>query len=217
MSTAVLVVDDVEHRLDGALVMLRQASATALMRVDGIGDAAVAAAVDAATAALAAGATLDEAARAGERVGEIPGRCRRIRTAAGVVVIDDTAARHPEEVRRSLKVLADATRGRGRSFAVLGELESELGEWFDDHDGLGRLVVRLDITQLVAVGHGARHTSTAAGLEGSWDGESILVDDIDRAYDELRARLGPGDAVLVSAAGISPLAALVARLTEETA
>lgn len=215
--TATLAVDDIEHRLDGALVTIRRDGETAVMRLEAIGDAAVDAALGAATAALESGATLEEAAWAGAGVGEIPGRCRRIRTADGVVVIDDTAATRTEEVRRSLKVLADAARGRARSFAVLGELRSEPGEWFDDHDALGRLVVRLDIAQLVVVGHGARHTSTAAGLEGSWDGESILVDDIDRAYDELRARLGPGDAVLVSGAGISPLAALVARLTEETA
>lgn len=216
MSSA-LAVDDVRHHLEGAVVELRRGSAATTMRLEAIGDAAVMAAVDAAAAALDAGATLEDAARAGERVGEVSGRCRRILTADGVTVIDDTAATRPEEVRRSLKVLADATRGRTRSFAVLGELVSEPADWFDDHDGLGRLVVRLDVTQLIVVGHGARHTGTAAGLEGSWDGESILVDGIDQAYDELRTRIRQGDAVLVSAAGVSPLAHLVARLTEETA
>lgn len=215
--TAALVVDDVEHRLDGARVTLRGADGSTVMRLDAIGDAAVDAAVEAARAALEAGATLEEAARAGEGAGEIPGRCRRIRTADGITIIDDTAATTATEVRRSLKVLADATRGVARSFAVVGELVSEQAEWFDDHDQLGRLVVRLDIGQLIVVGHGARHTSTAAGLEGSWDGESLLVDDVDAAYDELRARLAPGDAVLITAAGVSPLATLIARLTEETA
>lgn len=215
--TAALVVDDVEHRLDGARVTIRGAEGSTVMTLDAIGDAAVDAAVEAARAALESGATLEEAARAGERVGDIPGRCRRIRTADGITIIDDTAATTATEVRRSLKVLADATRGVARSFAVVGELVSEQAEWFDDHDQLGRLVVRLDIGQLIVIGHGARHTSTAAGLEGSWDGESLLVDDVDAAYDELRARLAPGDAVLVSAAGVSPLATLIARLTEETA
>lgn len=212
-----LVVDDVEHRLDGARVALRRGDDTAIMTLDALGDAAVESALRAVAVALDAGASLEEAARSAAATPEVPGRCARIRTADGVIVLDDTAARTAVEVRRSLKVLADATRGITRSFAVVGELVSEPSDWFDDHDQLGRLVVRLDVSQLIVVGHGARHTATAAGLEGSWDGESLLVDDVAAAYDELRARLRPGDAVLVTAAGISPLAALIARLTEDTA
>ena len=37
----------------------------------------------------------------------------------------------------------------------------------------------------------------AAGLEGSWDGESIFVDDVDEAYDLLDGELRDGDVVLV--------------------
>jgi UDP-N-acetylmuramyl pentapeptide synthase len=212
-----LGVDDVEHQLDGARVLLRVGADTATMHLGAIGDAAVEAAVAAARAALDAGATLEQAARAGEQVGEIPHRCQRLTAPDGVLVIDDTLAETTEEVRRSLKVLADATRSVTRSFAVIGELRTSPADWFDDHDGLGRLAVRLDIDQLIVVGHGARHASTAAGLEGSWDGESILVDDVPGAYDELRARLRPGDAVLVSAAALTPLNALITRLTEEPA
>lgn len=212
-----LVVDDVEHRLEGARVTLRRGDERTVMTLDALGDAAVESALQAVTAALEAGASLEEAVRSGSATGEVPGRCARVRTADGVILLDDTGATTAAEVRRSLKVLADATRGVTRSFAVIGELVSEPSDWFDDHDQLGRLVVRLDISQLIVVGHGARHTATAAGLEGSWDGESLLVDHADAAYDELRARLRPGDAVLVTAAGISPLDALIARLTEDTA
>jgi UDP-N-acetylmuramoyl-tripeptide--D-alanyl-D-alanine ligase len=212
-----LVVDDVEHRLDGARVTLRRSDESAVMTLDALGDAAVDSALQAVAVALESGASLEEAARSARATAEVPGRCARIRTADGIIVLDDTAATTAFEVRRSLKVLADATRGVTRSFAVVGELVSDPAEWFDDHDQLGRLVVRLDISQLIVVGHGARHAATAAGLEGSWDGESLLVDDVAAAYDELRARLRPGDAVLVTAAGISPLDALIARLTEDTA
>ena len=67
----------------------------------------------------------------------------------------------------------------------------------------------------IVVGHGARHTATAAGLEGSWDGESVLVADLDEAYAVLRSHLRPGDALLISAAARTPLADLVDRLTQE--
>lgn len=216
MSTSLTIID-VVHSLDGATVELSRGDERVTMRLAALGDAAVDAALAVVEAALRAGSSLDEAVLSGARQPEIAGRCRRLMTPHGVIVLDDTAATTAVEVRRSLKVLADATRGITRSFAVVGELVSEPSDWFDDHDQLGRLVVRLDVSQLIVVGHGARHTATAAGLEGSWDGESLLVDDVAAAYDELRARLRPGDAVLVTAAGISPLAALIARLTEDTA
>lgn len=216
MSTSLTIID-VVHSLDGATVELSRGDERATMSLDALGDAAVDAALAVVEAALRAGSSLDEAVLSGAQQPEIAGRCRRLKTSNGITVLDDTGATTATEVRRSLKVLADATRGVTRSFAVVGELVSEPTDWFDDHDQLGRLVVRLDISQLIVVGHGARHTATAAGLEGSWDGESLLVDDVDAAYDELRARLRPGDAVLVTAAGISPLDALIARLTEDTA
>lgn len=216
MSTSLTIID-VVHSLDGATVELSRGDERATMSLDALGDAAVDAALAVVEAALRAGSSLDEAVLSGAQQPEIAGRCRRRATPQNITVLDDTGATTATEVRRSLKVLADATRGVTRSFAVVGELVTEPTDWFDDHDQLGRLVVRLDISQLIVVGHGARHTATAAGLEGSWDGESLLVDDVDAAYDELRARLRPGDAVLVTAAGISPLDALIARLTEDTA
>jgi len=67
----------------------------------------------------------------------------------------------------------------------------------DEHDRIGRLVVRLNIAKLVVVGDRARHIHAAAGLEGSWDGESVFVPDLDAAYDLLREQLRAGDVVLV--------------------
>jgi UDP-N-acetylmuramoyl-tripeptide--D-alanyl-D-alanine ligase len=57
--------------------------------------------------------------------------------------------------------------------------------------------VRLNIRKLVVVGYGARHIHNAAGLEGSWDGESIYVETPEQAYDLLRETIGAGDIVLV--------------------
>ena len=115
----------------------------------------------------------------------------------GVVVINDAYNASPDSMAAALKTLAQITPADGRSFAVLGEM-AELGEFADEeHDRLGRLVVRLNISQLIVVGHGARHIHNAAGLEGSWDGESRFVADADAAYAVLRDELRAGDVVLV--------------------
>ncbi|MCA1943254.1 MAG: UDP-N-acetylmuramoylalanyl-D-glutamate--2,6-diaminopimelate ligase, partial [Yonghaparkia sp.] len=134
------------------------------------------------------------------------------RTASGALLIDDAAASTPVEARAALRVLADIARDRRRSFAVMGELDTSPADWFDEHDALGRIVVRLDVSQLIVIGHGARHLHNAAGLEGSWDGESMLVDTLDDAYDVLRARLDPEDVVLVTAGARTALGDLVDRL-----
>ena len=89
----------------------------------------------------------------------------------GVVVINDAYNASPDSMAAALKTLAQLTRTDDRrSIAVLGEM-AELGDYAnDEHDRIGRLVVRLNIKQLVVVGHNARHIHNAAGLEGSWDG-----------------------------------------------
>jgi UDP-N-acetylmuramoyl-tripeptide--D-alanyl-D-alanine ligase len=74
--------------------------------------------------------------------------------------------------------------------------------------------VRLNIAKLVAVGNGARHIQSAAGLEGSWDGESVIVANNDQAYDLLRDEIRGGDVVLVKAAASVDLGSLGDRLIE---
>ncbi|HRN28822.1 MAG TPA: cyanophycin synthetase, partial [Terrimesophilobacter sp.] len=131
----------------------------------------------------------------------------------GVTVINDAYNASPDSMAAALKTLAQLTR-EGRSIAVLGEM-AELGDLSDEeHDRLGRLAVRLNIKKLVVVGHGARHIHNAAGLEGSWDGESVLVDTIDEAYDRLREELRPGDVVLVKSSNSAGLRFLGDRLVE---
>lgn len=136
----------------------------------------------------------------------------------GVVVINDAYNASPDSMAAALKTLAQLGRDDGRrTVAVLGEM-AELGPYAqEEHDRIGRLVVRLDIRQLVVVGDAARHIHAAAGLEGSWDGESILVDDLDAAYDVLREQLRPGDLVLVKSSNSAGLRLLGDRLVESEA
>lgn len=136
------------------------------------------------------------------------------RTAGGVTIINDAYNASPDSMAAALKTLAQVTRGSGRSIAVLGEM-AELGDHADaEHDRLGRLAVRLNIAQLFVVGHRARHIHNAAGLEGSWDGESVLVDTVDEAYDLLRDEVRAGDVVLVKSSNSAGLRFLGDRLVE---
>ena len=116
----------------------------------------------------------------------------------GVVVINDAYNANPESMRAALKTLVQVA-GRRRSWAVLGEMR-ELGDAAaEEHDAVGRLAVRLDVSRLVAVGAGARAIHLGASHEGSWGEESAYVEDVDAAVALLREQLRPGDVVLVKA------------------
>jgi UDP-N-acetylmuramoyl-tripeptide--D-alanyl-D-alanine ligase len=137
-------------------------------------------------------------------------------TADGVVVVNDAYNANPESMRAALKSLA-AMRGEGRTWAVLGEM-LELGdETLPQHDAIGRLAVRLDISRLVVVGEGARALHLGAAHEGSWGDESVWVPDVDAALDLLRDEVRAGDVVLVKASRAAGLERVAAALTGDSA
>jgi len=139
-------------------------------------------------------------------------RMEVLRPQEGVVLINDAYNANPESIAAALKTLAQITEPGQRRIAVLGEM-AELGEHADEeHDRIGRLVVRLGIEQLYVVGHGARHIHNAAGLEGSWDGESVYLETHDEAYHRIREDLRPGDVVLVKSSRIAGLRHLGDRI-----
>jgi UDP-N-acetylmuramoyl-tripeptide--D-alanyl-D-alanine ligase len=130
----------------------------------------------------------------------------------GVTIINDAYNASPDSTAAALKTLAQITPPEGRSIAVLGEM-AELGEFAaEEHDRVGLLAVRLNIAQLVVVGERAKRIHAAAGLEGSWDGESVFVEDADAAYAFLRGHLRPGDVVLVKSSKSAGLRFLGDRL-----
>jgi UDP-N-acetylmuramoyl-tripeptide--D-alanyl-D-alanine ligase len=139
-------------------------------------------------------------------------RMEVLRPDSGAIVINDAYNASPDSMAAALKTLAQVRGENDRTIAVLGEM-AELGEYAqEEHDRIGRLVVRLNIRKLIVVGHGARHIHNAAGLEGSWDGESVLVETPDEAYDLLREDLGTGDIVLVKSSKSANLRFLGDRL-----
>jgi UDP-N-acetylmuramoyl-tripeptide--D-alanyl-D-alanine ligase len=137
----------------------------------------------------------------------------------GVLVINDAYNANPESMRAALKALAAVARARrdagGRSFAVLGPM-AELGpDGPAEHDALGRLAVRLDVSFLIAVGEQARPIAHGAALEGSWAGESRWVPDVDAAVALLRSELRAADVVLVKASRAARLERVAAAITDE--
>jgi UDP-N-acetylmuramoyl-tripeptide--D-alanyl-D-alanine ligase len=116
----------------------------------------------------------------------------------GIAVINDAYNASPESMRAALQTLATLGRETGRrTVAVLGEM-AELGIYSaESHDSMGRLVVRLNIDQLIVVGSGAKLIHMGATQEGSWDGESKFFESIDESFEHVRGMLRSNDIVLV--------------------
>jgi len=138
----------------------------------------------------------------------------------GVTVINDAYNANPDSMRAALKALAWMARQRGRSrrsWAVLGEM-AELGDdAISEHDRIGRLAVRLDVSRLIVVGTGRSMSAMHHGavMEGSWGGEATMVADADAALALLRAELRAGDVVLVKASNAARLGVLAEALVAD--
>ncbi|WP_406001402.1 UDP-N-acetylmuramoyl-tripeptide--D-alanyl-D-alanine ligase [Streptomyces sp. NBC_00829] len=135
----------------------------------------------------------------------------------GVTIVNDAYNANPESMRAALRALAAMGGGR-RTWAVLGPM-AELGdEALAEHDAVGRLAVRLNVSKLVAVGgREASWLQLGAYNEGSWGEESVHVSDAQAAVDLLRSELRPGDVVLVKASRSVGLERVAQALLENTA
>ena len=199
--------------LDGTVFVLRHDGIEREVRVPIIGEHHVANALAALAATAQLGVDLDAAIAAIADSGEVERwRMEVLRSPEGWTVINDAYNASPESMSAALRALAELTRGRHRAIAVLGEM-AELGDWaVDAHDRIGRQVVRLNIDLLIVIGERAKAIHLAAVQEGSWGGESILVDSLADAYDVVRGQLEPGDVVLVKSSKSAELRFLGDRL-----
>ncbi|MFE3324142.1 UDP-N-acetylmuramoyl-tripeptide--D-alanyl-D-alanine ligase [Streptomyces sp. NPDC059176] len=140
----------------------------------------------------------------------------------GVTVVNDAYNANPESMRAALRALvamgAAAQAEGGRTWAVLGPM-AELGEEsLAEHDAVGRLAVRLNVSKLVAVGgREASWLQLGAYNEGSWGEESVHVSDAQAAVDLLRRELRPGDVVLVKASRSAGLERIAQALLDDCA
>jgi len=187
------------------------------------GDHQVSNALSAAAVALECGASLDQVRDALASAGPVSQHRMQVGTRTdGVTIVNDAYNANPDSMRAGLKSLAwmarggDAGENRRRSWAVLGEM-GELGDdAIAEHDAIGRLAVRLDVSRLVVVGTGRAMSAMHHGavMEGSWGSESVMVDDVDAALALLGEELEPGDVVLVKASKSAGLAALGEKLLQ---
>ncbi len=202
-----LVIPEGMSRLDGSLVP----AGSYPMRPDLLGEHQAMNVVAAVTAAVVAGA---DPARAAETIdgARLPSSSRmQVHEAGESLLVDDAYNANPDSMRAALRTLALMGRGR-RTIAVLGEM-LELGEESTRlHDEIGRLVVRLNISQLIVVGKGAAPIHQGACLEGSFGGESIFTSSVDEALTVLERMLAPGDVVLLKSSRDAGLRTLTAPL-----
>jgi UDP-N-acetylmuramoyl-tripeptide--D-alanyl-D-alanine ligase len=99
---------------------------------------------------------------------------------------------------------------------------AELGDdAISEHDRVGRLAVRLDVSRLIVVGTGRsmsamHHGAVMEGARGSESGpEAVIAADADAALALLRSELQPGDVVLVKASNAAGLGALADALVAD--
>ncbi len=205
--------DGVESGAEGTRFTLHRGDETLPVRLRILGEHHVYNALAALSVADELGVPLDRAITALEGLERAERwRMERLDPGTGWIVINDAYNASPDSTAAALKSLAHLTREEGRSVAVLGEM-AELGEYAgEEHDRIGLLAVRLNIKQLIVVGERARRIHVAAGLEGSWDGESRYVADPDDAYDVVQGLLRPGDVVLVKSSKSAGLRFLGDRL-----
>lgn len=172
----------------------------------------------AATAAFVAGVPATTIASVLHGLG--PGsrwRMERTERPDGVTILNDAYNANPQSMQAALQTLArlggaqDSSSHR-RTWAVLGEMY-ELGDsTVAEHDRLGSLVVRLNISRLLAVGELARPTFMTAQLEGSWGDEAAWVPDLETAEAYLAENLRGGDIVLLKSSNTAGLKTLGDRL-----
>ncbi|WP_207457825.1 UDP-N-acetylmuramoyl-tripeptide--D-alanyl-D-alanine ligase [Herbiconiux sp. SYSU D00978] len=204
---------DVDATAAGTTFTLVAAGEERPVRLRILGEHHVMNALAATTVALELGLSLDDVVPVLEEVARAERwRMEVLDPGTGWIVINDAYNASPDSTAAALKTLAQIAGPGQRTIAVLGEM-AELGEHAaEEHDRVGRLAVRLDIRQLVVVGERARGIHLAAGLEGSWDGESVAVGSLDEAYDVVSALLRPGDVVLVKSSKSAGLRFLGDRL-----
>lgn len=169
-----------------------------------------------AAVALIVGMTLQDVATAlGEARPLSRWRMEVHERADGVTIVNDAYNANPDSMRAALKTLAIMGKGR-RTWAVLGEMR-ELGPGsITEHEALGRLAVRLNVSRVVAVGERTQPIQSGAQHKGSKGEGSIWVPDIDAAYELLRQELTPGDVVLIKSSHDAGLRWLGDRLVDDT-
>ncbi|MQM28629.1 UDP-N-acetylmuramoyl-tripeptide--D-alanyl-D-alanine ligase [Glycomyces albidus] len=197
-------VTDLElDRLGRPAFTLRTADASARVALPLVGAHQAHNASAAAAAGLAAGIPLERAAAALAGASLSKWRMELRDLPGGVTLLNDSYNANPESARAALDAMAAIEAGR--RIAVLGVM-AELGDGGEaEHRAVGRYAAaKADL--VVAVGEAARPIADGAGAQG------VALDGNAAAADWLRARLAPGDLVLVKASREARLDEVAAAL-----
>ncbi|ACU94649.1 UDP-N-acetylmuramoyl-tripeptide--D-alanyl-D-alanine ligase [Cryptobacterium curtum DSM 15641] len=170
-----------------------------------------------ATAAAAVGSQVGLSASvivdALEKATSLDGRGRVVRTASGVVVVDDAYNANPDSMKASLGSFA-AMHFAGRHIAVLGDM-GELGDTAEEaHARIGSLVASLPIDLIICVGSLACGIARAAVAAGMPEDAAICVTDASAALDQVVSLVNAGDGILVKASHSVGLEAVVKGLVK---
>ena len=129
-----------------------------------------------------------------------------------VLLIDESYNANPASMAATLKSLG-AEKDVARRIAILGPMR-ELGQHSDAlHAGLAPAVLDAHVDELILIGDEMRPLAEQVIGKLSLD----LCSNVDDATIALRAKLHPGDAVLVKASNSVGLARLVERMVKEGA
>ena len=125
-------------------------------------------------------------------------------TAAGLRILNDAYNANPESMAAGLRSARWIARDV-RLVAVLGHM-AELGPIaFEEHERLGRLLVRIGVDRLVTVGEDARVIARAAVREGALPDDVATYDDPLEAAADVRAHASRGDVVFLKGSRVAGL------------
>jgi len=190
-------------------------SEEATLRIPGISLEARSAAIERVRSSLAAGIPLTDAIDAS--LGEDFARDLPLGEllADDVVMVDASSVVQAPQAVDVTKSVSTLARGSRRVVAVAGALDFSGASDYDNLSAFGAFMVRLNVTQVFAVGRGARALFLSVGMEGSWDGESRFCEDGLSAYDDIRAHIRPGDVLLVLGSTDESFTTLVQKLRDD--
>ena len=205
-----VVLEEVEDRfLPGAALTIRHGDRRERLELRLPGAHAAENALAAIATAVAAGASVEEAASGMRTLEAGPGRGRIHRLGQGISVVDDVYNSNPAAVAAVLRTLA-GTKPAGRRVLVFGDMLELGSEEAAFHREVGRLAADAGVDLIVGVGPRARSAVEEAarcGVHGT-----AHEPDAASAARGMAARLRPGDFVVVKGSRGVRLETVVAAL-----
>jgi len=112
--------------------------------------------------------------------------------------LDWTESPQADDFVAQVKQASAVVRDTGRLLVVAGLVAIGPDDDYDSLPALGAAMIRLRVDQWLGVGMEAKALATQVGLEGSWDGESLWLEDAATAYDYIRVWPDENDLVLIT-------------------